>query len=554
MGYIDFSMLIVFLIGMFVIGWLLSRWIDTADDFMVAGRHLTPFILAAALTAANVNLYSFIGQSGTAYKHGISIVWQTWTGNMGLVFSGLIIIPILRRLRIRTVPEFLGMRYNVGVRTLIGAYWVFRLSFWLGVVLLMAATAFKTIAFVDGLPFTGSLHFWLFIFAGIAVAYTFLGGMWSVTITDVIQFILMLGGALIMLPMVMQQVGWFPGLVEAVKAGHMNLVPQFGAYNWMFILAIWILGIQWASTDQGLLQMSFSSKDAKSAARGLVLAGIITTPFALLWILPGLAASIIHPGLEEMDSAFPTLMSSTLPPIVLGIVACGLLSSQMSTISTNLTGVATLFVNDIYKTVLHKTASPKNVLWTVKIMTFFAGAMGVGFAYLIPLIGENAVAAYLTVSGIFDMPFFVIAIVFGLLWKRANWQGALIGYLVGIVAGLLSAYYRGLDAFFFSTFLSTGTVLVVTPLASMLFPSHSDEQLDKIWNARTHSEADEGAPFHIIPESAGGKFFFILFFVSLAVFLAGVISGSMGCPWAGVLALTGMIAYFLSGLFRLFYD
>jgi solute:Na+ symporter, SSS family len=553
MGYIDFSMLVAFLIGMFAIGWLLSRWIDTADDFMVAGRHLTPFILAAALTAANVNLYSFIGQSGTAYQHGISIVWQTWTGNMGLVFSGLIIIPIMRRLRIRTVPEFLGMRYNVGVRTLIGAYWVFRLSFWLGVVLLAAATAFKTIAAVEGLAFTSSLHFWLVIFAGIAVAYTFLGGMWSVTITDVIQFILMLGGALIMLPMVMQQVGWFPGLVEAVKAGHMNLVPQFGQYNWMFILAIWILGIQWASTDQGLLQMSFSSKDAKSAARGLVMAGIITTPFALLWILPGLAASIIHPGLEVMDSAFPTLMSSTLPPIVLGMVACGLLSSQMSTISTNLTGVATLFVNDIYKTVLNKTASPKNVLWTVKIMTFLAGAMGVGFAYLIPLIGENVVDAYLKVAGIFDMPFFVITIVFGLLWKRANWQGVLVGYLAGVIAGCIAGF--GFDMhFFWPTVISQVVVLVVTPIVSLLTAPQDSKQVEGIWKARTHNEADEGAPFHIYPVSTGGKFFFIMFFVSLAIYLTGVVSGSMGCPWAGWLALIGMVAYFMSGLFRLFYD
>ena len=115
MGYIDFSMLVVFLIGMFTIGWLLSRWIDTADDFMVAGRNLTPFILAAALTAANVNLYSFIGQSGTAYKHGISIVWQTWTGNMGLVFSGLIIIPIMRSVsRYEPCPNSWALRYNCG--------------------------------------------------------------------------------------------------------------------------------------------------------------------------------------------------------------------------------------------------------------------------------------------------------------------------------------------------------------------------------------------------------------------------------------------------------
>ncbi|MEA2062687.1 MAG: sodium:solute symporter family protein [Gemmatimonadota bacterium] len=554
MTYIDFSMLIVFLACMFLIGFALSRWIDTADDFMVAGRHLTPFILAAALTAANVNLYSFIGQSGTAYKHGISIVWQTWTGNMGLVFSGLLIIPILRRLKIRTVPEFVGMRYNVLIRFLVGLYWVFRLSFWLGVVLRAAAIAFMTIARVETLAFTGSFHFWLLIFAVIAVAYTFLGGMWSVTITDVIQFVLMLGGALILLPMVMHQVGWWPGLVEKVAEGHMSLVPTGGQYNWQFILAIWILGIQWASTDQGLLQMSFSSKDAKSSARGLVLAGIITTPFALLWILPGLAASIIHPGITEMDSAFPTLIKSTLPPILLGIVACGLLSSQMSTISTNLTGVATLFCNDIYKTVLKKDASPGQTLWVVRIMTFIAGVMGIGFAYLIPLIGENVVDAYLTVVGVFDMPFFVMTIIFGLFWKRANWQGVLIGYLAGITAGSISAYSMGVEAFFYSTMFSQGTAILVTIIASLFFEAPKGDRIDRIWQARAHNEADEGAPFHIIPVSRMGRLFLGLFFLGLAIFLTGIISASGGCPYAGALALGGMILYFLSGLLRLFFD
>jgi len=554
MTYVDFSMLVVFLIGMFVIGYLLSRWIDTADDFMVAGRNLTPFILAAALTAANVNLYSFIGQSGSAYKYGISLIWHTWTGNMALVFSGLLIIPILRRLRIRTVPEFLGMRYNVVIRSLIGFYWVFRLSFWLGVVLRAAALAFMTIAHVKGLEFTGNFSFWLIIFAFIAVAYTFLGGMWSVTITDVIQFVLMLGGALIVLPMVMQQVGWWPGLVEKVAEGHFDLVPSMGRYNWQFILAIFVIGIQWASTDQGLLQMSFSSKDAKSSARGLVLAGIITTPFALLWILPGLCASVTLPGITDMDTAFPTLIMNTLPTLLLGLVACGLLSSQMSTISTNLEGVATLFCNDIYKTLLNKKASPRQTLRVVRLMTFGAGLLGITFAYLIPLIGENVVAAYLTVVGIFDMPFFVITILYGLLWRRTNWQGALIGYLAGVSAGSISAYVMGVDAFFFSTFAGTVTALVVTPIVTMFFPRQSGKQIDRIWEARSHTEEDEGEAYHIIPVSGWGKFFFTLFFVGLAVFLIGIISGSVAFAYAGALALGGMILYFLAGLCRLFFD
>jgi len=554
MGYIGLIVLLAFLMSKILIGGLLSRWVDTGDDFMVAGRHLTPFILASALTAANVNLFSFIGQSGTAYMHGISIIWQSWTGNMGLVFAGLLIIPILRRLKIKTVPEFLEMRYSRVIRILIGFLWVLRLTFWLGVVLVAATVAFSTIAYVPGLEITSSQTFWLFLFAGIAIVFTFMGGMWAVTIIDSIQFILMLGGALIILPIVMAKVGWWPGLMSHLAEGRMNLVPQTGQYNWEFILAIWILGIQWASTDAGLLQMSLSSKDPRSAARGLVLAGIITTPFALLWILPGLVSSVLLPGLTNMDKAFPTLISTSLGPALIVLVACGLLSNQMSTVSTNLTGAASVFCNDVYKSLFQREASPRQTLIIVRTMIVIAGLMGIGFAFLIPMIGENVVDAYLTVVGIFDMPFFVITIVFGLLWKRGNWQGMLIGYLVGIAVGSLSAYYRGVDAFFFSTFLSTASVLVVAPLASLLFPAPPKEKIEKVWRARTHDVEDDGAVFHLIPVSGGGRFFMAVFFLGLAMFLAGVFSGSVGYVHAGMLALCGMIVYFGAGLLRLMFD
>ncbi|NIX57876.1 MAG: hypothetical protein GWN14_18600, partial [candidate division Zixibacteria bacterium] len=176
----------------------------------------------------------FVGQAGIAYKHGISILWQTWTGNMALVFSGLFIIPIMRRLRIRTVPEFLEFRYNKGVRTLVGFLWVFRLAFWLGVVLYTAVVAAQAITGID------SFVFWIFVFAVIAIIYTMLGGMWSVAFTDVMQFVFMLGGALVVLPLAMSAVGWMPGLIEKLPEHSLILVRETGQYNWKFVLAIFL--------------------------------------------------------------------------------------------------------------------------------------------------------------------------------------------------------------------------------------------------------------------------------------------------------------------------
>ncbi len=477
MALVDIIIVLVFLVITFLVGSFFYKWVGNPDDFYVAGRQLTPFILAAVITATNVNLYSFIGQAGIAYEHGISILWQTWTGNMALVFSGLFIIPIMRRLRIRTVPEFLELRYNKSVRTLVAFLWVFRLAFWLGVVLYTAVVAAQAITGIE------SYTFWILVFAVVAIIYTVLGGMWSVAFTDVMQFVFMLGGALIVLPMSMAAVGWMPGLIEKLPEINMVLVRDTGTYDWKFILAIFLLGIEWASVDQGLLQRAFGANSTRTVVKGLVLAGIITTPFALLWSLPGLAASVLYPGLENPDQAIPMLLSGLLPPVILGLVLCGLISSQLSTISGNLNGVATLFTNDIYESLLKRKASDKEVLLIARIMTFLVGIFMIFFAYWVPIMG-GAVEAYLTIIGIMDMPLFIVGILYGLLWKKATSAGAIIGYLAGAMAGIIGKFVFMFD-FNVTTFLSAGVALITLPVVSFFTKGEiRDLEILNIFGAR----------------------------------------------------------------------
>lgn len=496
------------------------------------------------LAATNVNLYSFVGQAGIAYKEGIPIIWQTWTGNMAMVISGLFVIPIFRRLRIRTIPEFLEKRYSKGVRTFVAFLWILRLTFWLGVVLYTAVIAAQTIS---GLT---SFTAWVLIFSVVVIIYTILGGMWSVAFTDVIQFILMLGGALILLPLVMSAVGWFPGLSAKLPEGALTLVRSTGTYNWKFILAIFLLGIEWACVDQGLLQRAFGAESTRSVAKGLVLAGIITTPFALLWNLPGLAARILYPGLTNADSAVPLLIANLIPNIVLGLVVVGLLSSQLSTISGNLNGVATIFASDVYENVINRKATDGDVLRIARIITLITGIGMVLFAYLVPILG-GAVNAYLTIIAIMDMPLFVIAVVYGLLWKRVNWQGAVTGYILGAISGVIGQFFFKLD-FNVTTFITAGTTLIITPIVSLMTKEESNEKIEAIWRARTISdeEIQNKDVFNIIPKTLNGKLSLSVFFLGLILFLIGVFMGSTGSSAASVIAVTGMLIYFIGGLLR----
>lgn len=548
MNSFDYAIVVLFMGIMFYIGSRLYRWIGSSDDYYLAGRQLTPFVLAAVIAATNVNLYSFIGQAGIAYKSGIPIIWQTWTGNMAMVFSGLFVIPIFRRLRIRTIPEFLELRYSKSVRTFVALLWILRLSFWLGVVLYTAVIAAQPITGLES--FTG----WILVLSVVVIIYTVLGGMWSVALTDVIQFVLMLAGALLILPLAMYEIGWWPGLQASLPEGALTLVQQEGTYNWKFILAIFLLGIEWSCVDQGLLQRAFGAENTRSVARGLVLAAVITTPFALLWNIPGLAARILYPNLANPDMAIPTLIASLVPNIALGLVVVGLLSSQLSTISGNLNGVATIFTSDIYENIINRKATQGEIVRIARTVTLVIGILMIVFAYLVPLMG-GAVNAYLTIIAIMDMPLFIIAVVYGLLWKRANWQGAIGGYLAGSTVGAIGQFYYQLD-FNITTFITAGVALVLTPVISLLTRESRRSEIEMIWEAKRTSNEEESSNirYHILPVSRGGKFGLAVLVVGFIVFLAGVVLGSTGAAAASLLAVSGMILYFAGGVARAFRD
>jgi SSS family solute:Na+ symporter len=544
MTAIDYTIVLIFLAGIFWVGSSFYKWIHNPDDFYVAGRRLTPYLLAATLTATNISLYSFVGVSGTAYKDGISIIWQTWTGNMALVLAGLFILPVMRRLRIRTIPELLEMRYNGVVRILVSILWVFRLAFWLGVVLYAGVSAAQQITGIE------SFSFWVILFAIIIIVYTMLGGMWSVVVTDALQFLLMMLGVLIVLPLAMQTVGWWPGLVEKIQPGHLDLINQTGKYNWEFVIAIWFLGIQWACLDQGLLQRAFSARSTKVVVKGMVWSGIITTPFAFLWVTPGLVASVLYPGLAKPEFAVPMIIVQHLPEAVLGLVVCGLLASQMSTIDSNLGSAATLFSNDIYTRFLKRKATQKDVLRVLRIATIATGLIMVAVSYLVPYLG-GTVDAYLTIISIMDMPLFVIAIVYGLFWRRATWQGAVSGYLGGAVVGaiLRFAFMHDVSTV---TFVSGGTALVLCPLVSLFTGSNTGNSLELVFGARQagQEEIESGEKYNILPESKYGKISLYILIAGLIAFFTGVLMGSEDLNYASHTAVAGMLIFFMGGWLR----
>jgi SSS family solute:Na+ symporter len=541
MRTIDYATVAIFLVGILWLGSRFYKWIGAPDDFYLAGRQLTPFILAASMTTANISLFSLIGVSGTAYESGISIIWMTWTGNMALVFSGLYVIPLLRRLRIRTIPEFLEMRYGPGVRSLVGVLWIFRLTFWISVVLYAGVIAAQQLTGIH------SFGLWIAVFSVIVIVYTTAGGMWSIVLTNNLGFLLVMISVLTILPIAMDAVGWWPGLAAHLPPEHLEFVTQSGKYNWKFILAILLLGLQWASLDQGLLQSAFSARDPRVVSKGMIISAVMTTPFAFLWIVPGLAAKVLYPGLPKGELAVPTLITHLLPSGALGLVICGFMASGLSTIGSNLGAVATLITNDIYGRFVKRNASPQQLLVAARASTLIAGVLMVMITCLIPYLG-GTVDAYLTIISIVDMPLFVIAIVYGLLWKNATWQGAMAGYATGAGAGAVLRFVLHYDVALV-TLISGGVALFICPIVSFMTNSPATGEVDSLFRL-----AHTGDTATSINRNKLGSIMAIMgtwvLGAGFLVFLVGVFMGGKSFAHASAIAIAGMLIYFVGGALR----
>jgi len=453
LSWIDLTIIVCFFTAIVWIGSYFHKWIRKPEDFYVAGRQLTPFILAATLAATNCSLYNFQSYVGYAYREGISIVWHEWTGMMALVFAGVFVIPIFRRMRIATIPEFLGRRYGPSLRVLVAILWSLRFGVMLGGILYLSA---QIACVVGGYDDTGpAYHVFIFIFGIITVAYTMAGGMWAVALTDVIQFVFLLGGSLVMIPLIMHTVGYWQGMEQTLsERGYqdlLQLIPRDGFWNWKGAIGIWLLGMQWACTDQTLLQRAFSSINVKAVAQAMVYAGIIMVPFAFIIPMPGIAASIqvsqgIMPAFLEQDNALPMVLASGLVPVgLLGLILCGLLASQLSSIDSSLSSASTLVTLDIICLFRKKKLTDRQTLIVLRLMLLLLGVIMILTSYLAKA-AQSAVDFYIGLISVVDMPLFVVAIIFGLLWKRATPAGAIAGYAVGMTLGLALQFHNHLGS------------------------------------------------------------------------------------------------------------
>ncbi len=316
-GTLDFIIFFVFVIAVITIGMIKSARTSTSEDFFLAGRGLSWWLIGFSLIAANISTEQFVGMSGNAASHvGIAIASYEWMAAITLVIIGFTFLPYFLRAGIYTIPEFLEYRYNTTARTIMAVGTLFIYMLLLGSVTYSGALTISTIA--RDLGYNFSLAAGALVIGLIAMVYVTAGGLRASVWADLIQgSALILGGAVIM-------VFAFIKLGQANEAtkildvstgavGIKSLTPDQGSLSRFFdlnkvrmnmflpktdnvlpwtalLLGLWIPNFYYWGLNQYITQRTLGSKSLAQGQRGIVFAAFLKLIIPFVIVIPGIIA------------------------------------------------------------------------------------------------------------------------------------------------------------------------------------------------------------------------------------------------------------------------
>ncbi|RJG13885.1 sodium:solute symporter [Pseudomonas cavernicola] len=448
---LDIFVVLLYVAGMLALGWYGMRRAKTHEDFVVAGRNLGPAFYMGTMAATVLGGACTVGTVRLGYVHGISGFWLCAALGFGIIALNLFLAKPLLKLKIFTVTQVLERRYNSMARQ---ASAVIMLVY----ALMIGVTS--TLAMVTVLQVLFDLPFWacLLLGGGVVVVYSTIGGMWSLTLTDIVQFIIKTVGLMfILLPICLYRVGGWDELVAKLPAASFS----FTAIGWDTIITYFLIYFFGILIGQDIWQRVFTARSEKVAKYAGTAAGIYCVLYGLVGALIGMAAKVLLPDLDNVNNAFAAIVQSTLPDGIRGLVIAAALAAMMSTASAGLLAAATTVTEDLLPKLRGGKQSSLNVM---RLFTLLTGIVVLAIAMVVSDVLSALTLAYNLLVGSMLIP-----LMGAIFWKRANTAGAIASMATGSLTALFFMFKDGLDAntpIYYS--LAVGLVSFV--LVSLLSP------------------------------------------------------------------------------------
>jgi SSS family solute:Na+ symporter len=452
----DSVIIVFYLCVILLVGLWSGRGMKSLQEFSVSHRSYTSLVIFATLSASFIGGGFSIGNAEKVFRFGIVNIAALWGFSLKEILVARFIAPRTGNFPdVISVGDIMERGYGKAGRVVTGFFSVFLCAGIVGAQVGAMGLIFNV--FLDIEAIWGIL-----IGCGIVIAYSTIGGMRAVVLTDVIQFCVLAIGLPAALVFGVVKLGGFSAIRAAVPAGHFSIPGEamtIGAFLSLFLT--FLLG---ETLVPPYVQRLFIGKDSVHTARGTMLSGIFSIPFFAITGCIGLVALALDSKLDP-NLAMPYVISTVLPAGVRGVVIAGVISIVMSSADSFLNGAATSCINDIVKPLRKNQLLERQELLLAKLTNCFVGVLAVIFAIRIRSILDILIYAYN-----FWAPVILIPLAAVLLGFRVTKAGFLAGTVAGTggvliwngllesplgVSGLVVGVFCNLTAFAVANKLST---------------------------------------------------------------------------------------------------
>jgi len=452
MSWLDWLVLAAYAVLMLGVGVYFERRNRSADDYFLGGRRMSPIALGLSLFATLVSTLSYLATPGEMIAHGPMMITQVAAHPLVFVIVGYGLIPLLMRQPVTSAYELLESRLGGSIRSAGAAVFLMLRFGWMATILY----ATSEVVLVPLLGIDPAWTPWLCIVLGVLTAmYSSAGGIKAVVVTDAIQAITMLAGAVVTVAVITIEMGgvtqWWPREWPAHwQSPSWGFDPKPRVSFGILVLSTTLWYVCTNGSDQMSIQRFLSTRDARMARRTLAVAQISDVVVALLLALTGVAVLGFyqaHPSaLAEGhtfsaagDKLFPTFIMTQMPPGLSGLVLAAILSAALSSLSAGINSACAVLDRDFISRRAPNEPPGEATISRLKRLTWVAAVVAIVLSLLNVFIEGNLVERCFKMINLLTVPLFVLFFL-ALFVPWANPAGAWLGLIGSTAAAVAVAY------------------------------------------------------------------------------------------------------------------
>jgi solute:Na+ symporter, SSS family len=450
---VDITIVVFYFVLVLAIGVYLKGRSQTGEDFFLAGREMTSWIAGLSFLSANLGSLELMGWAAAAYQYGILATHWYWIGAIpAMLFLGLVMMPFYYISKTHSVPGYLKLRFGEPSRALAAVSFAF-------MTVLMSGINMYSMALVMKVVLGWNINFSIWVSSLTVALYVALGGLRSAIFNEVLQFVLIWAGALLIPILGLIDAGGWTALQARIahnaSAEYTHLWSTLGSFSnnpmgihWTGIVfgLGWVISFGYWTTDFLVVQRVLAAEDLRAAKMAPIIGAAFKMMVPFIVILPGLLALAVLPvkltgetaalasGGHSYNEVLPIMLARYCGPGLLGLGVTALLAGFMSGMAGNVSAFTTVWTYDIYRALIRKHASDQHYVNMGRWCTIVGVLISVGTAYLVmqfASIMDYVQALFAT----FIAPLFG-TVLLGMLWKRATSAAGFWGLLMGTLSSI----------------------------------------------------------------------------------------------------------------------